>query len=102
MIVILFKISEVDYATYNFLRTRKLQQEMDNNFAQTTNLISNSGGLGIWSGYNSTYYKIPIVKDTVIKERYEPELFEILIISIESIFHYNKLVFKFIKKSTTH
>ena len=77
--VVLFKISEVDYATYNFLRTRKLQQEMDNNpFVQTTNLISNiSGGLGIWSGYNSTYYKIPIVKDTVIKEKYEPELFEI-------------------------
>ena len=77
--VVLFKISEVDYATYNFLRTKKLQQEMDNNpFVQTTNLISNiSGGLGIWSGYNSTYYKIPIVKDTVIKEKYEPELFEI-------------------------
>ncbi len=77
--VVLFKISEVDYATYNFLRTRKLQQEMDNNpFAQTTNLISNiNGGLGIWSGYNSTYYKVPIVKDTVIKEKYEPELFEI-------------------------
>ena len=75
----LFKISEVDYATYNFLRTRKLQQEMDNNpFAQTTNLISNiNGGLGIWSGYNSTYFKVPIVKDTVIKEKYEPELFEI-------------------------
>ena len=66
-------------ASHNFLRTRKLQQEMDNNpFAQTTNLISNiSGGLGIWSGYNSTYYKVPIVKDTVIKDKYEPELFEI-------------------------
>ena len=77
--VVLFKISEVDYATYNFLRTRKLQQEMDNNpFAQTTNLISNiRGGLGIWSGYNSTYFKVPIVKDTVIKEKYKPELFEI-------------------------
>ena len=77
--VVLFKISEGDYATYNFLRTRKLQQEMYNNpFIQTTNLISNiSGGLGIWSGYNSTYYKIPVVKDTVIKEKYEPELFEI-------------------------
>lgn len=77
--VVLFKISEVDYATYNFLRTRKIQQEMDNNpFMQTTNLIGNiNGGLGVWAGYNSTYFKVPIIKNEVIKDKYEPELFEI-------------------------
>ena len=42
------------------------------------NLNSNiNGGLGIWSGYGSTYYKIPVVKDTVIYEKYVPNIFEI-------------------------
>tara|TARA_B100000902_G_scaffold1481_2_gene1940 strand:+ start:2426 stop:3442 length:1017 start_codon:yes stop_codon:yes gene_type:complete len=77
--IVLFKISEVNKNTYDFLRSRKIQQEMDNNpFAQTTNLISNiNGGLGIWAGYNATYYKIPIIEGSVIYEKYEPELFEI-------------------------
>ena len=33
---------------------------MDNNpFAETSNILSNiNGGLGVWSGFNSTYFRI--------------------------------------------
>ena len=58
--VALFKISEVDYDTYNE-STRKLQQEMDNNpFIQTTNLISNiSGGLEFGLDITQPIIKFP-------------------------------------------
>ena len=77
--VVLFKISEVDNATYSFLRTKKIQLEMDNNpFAETSNILSNiNGGLGVWSGFNSTYFKVPVIKDTIIYDQYIPELYEI-------------------------
>ena len=31
------------------------------------NLVGNiNGGLGAWGGYGTSYYRVPIVKDTVI------------------------------------
>ena len=42
------------------------------------NLVSNiNGGLGVWTGYAPAYYKIPIIKDTVIFDQYVPEIDEI-------------------------
>ena len=51
-----------------------------NPFAEPLNLPSNiNGGLGVWTGYGSTYYKVPIIKETVIFEEYIPEnIFDIL------------------------
>lgn len=77
--VVLFKLSQIDNATYKFWRSLKMQDEMgENPFSEPINLVSNiKGGLGIWAGYGATYYKIPIVKDTVIYLNFFPNMFEI-------------------------
>jgi hypothetical protein len=42
------------------------------------NLVSNiNNGLGIWTGYGAVYYKVPIIKDTVINQEYSPEIIDI-------------------------
>ena len=42
------------------------------------NLVSNiNGGLGVWTGYGSVYYKVPIVQDTVIFNVYSPDIMDI-------------------------
>jgi len=42
------------------------------------NLVGNiNNGLGIWTGYGSIYYKVSIVKDTVIKQQYTPDIIDI-------------------------
>ena len=40
----------------------------------TTNII---GGLGVWSGYGTKYYKVPLIKDTIIYDEYIPEILDI-------------------------
>ena len=49
-----------------------------NPFSEPMNLVSNiNNGLGVWTGYGSIYYKVPIVKDTVIKQQYTPDIIDI-------------------------
>ena len=48
-----------------------------NPFSEPMNLSSNiNGGLGIWTGYGTKYYLIPIIKDTTISEEYNPDIFD--------------------------
>ena len=49
-----------------------------NPFTKPMNLVSNiNGGLGVWTGYGSVYYKVPIVQDTVIFNVYSPDIMDI-------------------------
>ena len=49
-----------------------------NPFTEPMNLVSNiNGGLGVWTGYGSVYYKVPIVQDTVIFNEYSPDIMDI-------------------------
>ena len=51
-----------------------------NPFAEPTNLVGNiNNGLGIWTGYGSVYYQIPIIKGTVIFEQNKPEIIDIFL-----------------------
>jgi len=77
--IVLLKFSQVDEASMRFWRgvVRDITSG-GNPFSEPMNLPSNiNGGLGIWSGYGATYYKIPIIKDTTIIQEYTPNLFEI-------------------------
>ena len=73
---VLLKFSQVDEASMKFWRgvVRNVTSG-GNPFAEPMNLSSNiNGGLGIWTGYGAVYYKIPIVKDTVILKKYIPDI----------------------------
>ena len=49
-----------------------------NPFSEPMNLVSNiNEGLGVWTGYAPVYYKVPVVKDTVIFNQYMPGIDEI-------------------------
>ena len=49
-----------------------------NPFAEPANLTTNIiGGLGVWSGYGTKYYKVPVIKDTIIYDEYLPEILDI-------------------------
>ena len=54
--------------SYKFWRSLERQGGTNGNpFAEPMNLVSNiNGGLGIWAGYGTAYYKIPIDTTTVI------------------------------------
>ena len=77
--IVLLKFCQVDESSMRFWRgvVRNVTSG-GNPFAEPMNLTSNiNGGLGIWTGYGTTYYKIPIIKDTLILEKYTPNIFEI-------------------------
>ena len=76
---VIFKISQISNKTYLFLRSKKLQEELNNNpFAEPSNLISNiEGGLGVWAGFGSLYYKVDIDRNTIIYENYKPSIIDI-------------------------
>ena len=79
--VVLIKFCQIDEPSMKFWRGLTRQSGSNGNpFAEPLNLPSNiNGGLGVWTGYGSTYYKVPIIKETVIFEEYIPEnIFDIL------------------------
>ena len=42
------------------------------------NLLSNiNGGLGVFTGYGTVYYKVPIIKGTTIDYEYSPNIIDI-------------------------
>ena len=77
--VVLIKYCQIDEPSLKFWRGLIRQVGTNGNpFAEPLNLVSNiTNGLGIFSGYGSAYYMVPIVKDTVIFEQYTPGIIDI-------------------------
>lgn len=77
--IVLIKYCQIDESSLKFWRGLVRQVGTNGNpFAEPLNLVSNiTNGLGIFSGYGSAYYLIPIVEDTVIFEQYNPEIIDI-------------------------
>ncbi|MDG1348923.1 MAG: DUF4249 family protein [Flavobacteriales bacterium] len=77
--IVLIKYCQIDESSLKFWRGLIRQVGTNGNpFAEPLNLVSNiTNGLGIFTGYGSAYYMIPIVKDTVIFEQYTPEIIDI-------------------------
>ena len=77
--IVLIKFCQIDEPSLKFWRGVVRQFTANGNpFSEPMNLVSNiNNGLGGWTGYGATYYKIPIIKDTVIKQEYEPEIIDI-------------------------
>ena len=77
--VVLIKFCQIDESSMRFWRSVVRQVTINGNpFSEPMNLVSNiNGGLGIWTGYAPVYYKVPIVKDTVIFNQYIPGIDEI-------------------------
>jgi len=79
---VIFKISQIDNNTYLFLRSKKLQEELNNNpFSEPNNLISNiEGGLGTWSGYGALYYDISIQNNFVTYHSVNPDIIDLFLL----------------------
>ena len=77
--VVLIKYCQIDEPSLKFWRGLIRQVGTNGNpFAEPLNLVSNiTNGLGIFSGYGSAYYMVPIVKDTVIFEQYTPQIIDV-------------------------
>jgi hypothetical protein len=77
--IVLIKYCQIDEPSLKFWRGLIRQVGTNGNpFAEPLNLVSNiTNGLGIFTGYGSAYYMVPIVKDTVIFEQYIPEIIDI-------------------------
>jgi hypothetical protein len=78
--IVLIKYCQIDEPSLKFWRGLIRQVGTNGNpFAEPLNLVSNiTNGLGIFTGYGSAYYMVPIVKDTVIFEQYIPEIIDII------------------------
>lgn len=65
---VILRISHIDNTTYKFWRSlERVGDSNGNPFSEPMNLVGNvNGALGIWGGYGASYYRMPIVKDTVI------------------------------------
>mgnify|MGYP001179780000 FL=1 len=70
--VVLIKYCQIDEPSLKFWRGLIRQAGTNGNpFAEPMNLVSNiNNGLGIFTGYGSVYYNVPIIKDTVIYDAY--------------------------------
>ena len=77
--VVLIKFCQIDEPAMKFWRGLIRQVGTNGNpFAEPMNLVSNiNNGLGVWTGYGAVYYKVPIIKDTVIIQQYSPEIIDI-------------------------
>ena len=77
--IVLIKYCQIDEPSLKFWRGLVRQVGTNGNpFAEPLNLVSNvTNGLGIFTGYGSAYYMVPIVKDTVIFEQYTPKIIDI-------------------------
>ncbi len=77
--IVLIKFCQIDESSMKFWRSLVRQFGTNGNpFAEPMNLVSNiNNGLGIWTGYGAVYYKVPIIKDTVINQEYSPEIIDI-------------------------
>jgi hypothetical protein len=79
---VIFKISQISHKTYLFLKSKKLQEELNNNpFSEPINLISNiEGALGIWCGYGALYYRISIQDSLVVYNSIKPSIIDLFLV----------------------
>ena len=77
--IVLINFCQIDEPSLKFWRGLRRQDANGNNpFAEPKNLVSNiNNGLGVFTGYGSTYYKVPIIKDTTINMESEVTIFDI-------------------------
>ena len=77
--IALIKFCQIDQPSLRFWRGVVRQVTSGGNpFAEPANLSSNiEGGLGSWTGYGTSYYKVPIIVDTTIFEEYTPGIQDI-------------------------
>jgi len=77
--VALIKFCQIDEASLKFWRSLVRQFGTNGNpFAEPMNLVGNiNNGLGVWTGYGAVYYKVPIIKQSVIYQQYKPSIIDI-------------------------
>jgi len=77
--VVIIKFCQIDEESLKFWRALVRQAGTNGNpFSEPINLVSNiNGGMGVFTGYGSVYYKVPIIKDTVIFTQHEPTIEDI-------------------------
>ena len=77
--VVIIKYCQIDEPSLKFWRGLRRQTGTNGNpFAEPLNLVSNiNNGLGIFTGYGSVYYKIPIIDGTIIKTKYKAKILDI-------------------------
>ena len=76
---VIIRFSQLDKSSFEFWRSIEIQAGMNNNpFGEPQNLKSNiKGGIGIWEGKGSVYYKVVAKTDTIFNQKYYPEIFEL-------------------------
>jgi predicted DNA binding protein len=77
--IVLINFCQIDEPSLKFWRGLRRQDANGNNpFAEPLNLVSNiNNGLGVFTGYGSTYYKVQIIKGTTINMESEVTIFDI-------------------------
>jgi len=77
--VVLIKYCQIDEPSLKFWRGLIRQVGANGNpFSEPMNLVSNiNNGLGVFTGYGSAYYKVPIIEGTIIKDEYEATILDI-------------------------
>ncbi|MAJ89690.1 MAG: hypothetical protein CMD08_00215 [Flavobacteriales bacterium] len=77
--IVIIKFSQIDEPSLKFWRGLVRQSGTNGNpFSEPMNLVSNiKGGFGVFTGYGSVYYKVPIVIDTTILDTIKPNIIDI-------------------------
>ena len=77
--IVLIKFCQIDEPSLKFWRGLIRQAGSSGNpFSEPMNLVSNiNGGFGVFTGYGSVYYRVPIVIDTTITDTIQPNILDI-------------------------
>ena len=77
--IVMIKYSQIDEPSLKFWRGLVRQVGTNGNpFAEPLNLVSNiNNGLGVFTGYGSVYYKVPIIEGTTIDSQYDATILDI-------------------------
>ena len=77
--IVLIKYCQIDEPSLKFWRGLIRQVGTNGNpFAEPMNLVSNiNNGLGVFTGYGSVYYKVPIIEGTTIDSVYNATILDI-------------------------
>ena len=77
--IVMIKYSQIDEPSLKFWRGLVRQVGTNGNpFAEPLNLVSNiNNGLGVFTGYGSVYYKVPIIEGTTVDSVYIATILDI-------------------------